>query len=299
MYGLFFILMLGFFFSASVQAGCAGGVCTLGSNPGAPETREVAGTEKEESSENEPRPYNIPLPGGGSYQATEKEYQQWVTQQQKTQQRQQMQQQIQNQLQGLMGGSGGGSGGGGGGGGAGGGGGKSSGNSNAVKPLEASAFGQIPNFSSNPSQKALEELVGQSGKPDSDSQQFLDEIKKQIEESAKRPAPTQLNAKLTSGINDLNQLIMETLAALQALPSTLSSNEQLIKNATSIKKHRAVGRPLEVPRDRGIVVGQSYSTIMGGRGIASLASGTVPKAPEPVIEAPRRGRSLRSSHHRR
>jgi cell fate (sporulation/competence/biofilm development) regulator YlbF (YheA/YmcA/DUF963 family) len=263
--------------------------------------REGTGASKEESSENEPRPYNIPLPGGGSYQATEKEYQKWVTQQQKTQQRQQMQQQIQNQLQGLMGGSGGGSGGGGGGGGggAGGGGGKSSGNSNAVKPLEASAFGQIPNFSSNPSQKALEELVGQSGKPDSDSQQFLEEIKKQIEESAKRPAPTQLNAKLTSGINDLNQLIMETLAALQALPSTLSSNEQLLKNASSIKKHRAVGRPLEVPRDRGIVVGQSYSTMMGGRGIASLASGTVPKAPEPVIEAPRRGRSLRSSHHRR
>ncbi|NBX77230.1 MAG: hypothetical protein EBQ92_11795 [Proteobacteria bacterium] len=288
MNGLLIILMLGFFLSTSVQAGCSNGIC------------EVAGKEEEES-ENEPRPYNIPLPGGGSYQATEKEYQQWVAQQQQLQRRQQMQQQLQSQLQNLMGGSGGsGSGGGGGGGGGGSGsGGQSSGNSNSIKPLEASAFGQIPNYSSNPAQKALEELVGQSGKPDSESQQFLDEIKKQIEESAKRPELPQLNTKLSTGLNDINRLIMETLAAIQAMPPTLSGSDQLLRNASIIKKRRTVGRPMEVPRDRGIVVGQSYSTMVGGRGLASLAGGTIARVPETEIEPPKKNRTLRSSHRRR
>jgi len=302
MNGLLITFMLGFLISGTVRADCRDGNCSVGDASGTgAETREVAGRESEDAA-NEPRPYNIPLPGGGFKQATEKEYQQWQAQQQQLLRRQQMQQQVQQQLQNLMGGGGsgggGGFGGGGGGGGGAGGGGKSSGNSNAIKPLEASAFEQIPNFSSNPAQRALEDLVAQSGKPDSDSQQFLETIKKQIEDSANSPESPQLNQKLTTGISDLNRLIMQTLTAIQALPSTVSGNEKLLKSASFLKKRRTIGRPLDVPLNKGIVVGQSYPSVGMRRALANLAGGTLPKTQEPLlIEAPRRIRSLRPLHH--
>lgn len=208
----------------------------------------------------EERRHQIPDGFGGIRMVTEQEYNRWYTQQRQMRQRQQMQQQIQNQLQSIKSGGGGGGGGGGGSGG-GSGGGKSSSNANSIKPLDTSAFGQIPNFSSNPSQKALEELVTQSAKPDAASSQFLDEIKKQIEESAKRSELPQTNTD-TVNLSDFNLLLLKTMAAIRAIPNRNSIANQLLQSATAPKRRRIVGRPLEVPSGGGLVAGRSQPTIL-------------------------------------
>jgi len=238
---------------------------------------------------NEERPYIIPLPGGGTKQATEKEYLQWSSRQRQFQQRQQMQQQMQNQLQSLQRGAGGGGGGGGNGGGGGSGTSKSSNNANSIKPLDASAFGQIPGFSSNPSQKALDELIAQSGKPDSESQKFLEDIKKQIEDSAQRPELPQLDSKI-GDMSEFNLLLQRTMAAIRSLPTRAAGSDLLLRSATSTKKRRIVGRPMDVLVGKGLATGQSrFSPTAVERGLASL---------KPVTDGIPRGRRGGPSSHR-
>lgn len=224
------------------------------------------------------------------------QYNRDVAQMRQQQRQQQIQQNIKEQLNRASGGGGGGGSGGGGGGGSGGGGGKGGGgNSNSLQPLNASAFGQTPDFSKGNSE--LEKLIAQSQKPDAESEKLLEDLKKRAAEVSQVP-----NSDLKWGsLPDFNALFLETIAALQALPSTLSAPEQLMRNAQLAPRRRKASRPLLVPSGRGLVAGQSDPYLVGGRGLASIAAGTTKKTAvgtEFLLE-PKTSKSSASKTHRK
>ncbi|NBW99907.1 hypothetical protein EBR03_10095, partial [bacterium] len=125
---------------------------------------------------------------------------------------------------------------------------------------------------------------------------LLEDLKKRAAEVSQVP-----NSEMKWGsLPDFNALFLETIAALQALPSTLSAPEQLMRNAQTVPRRRKPVRPLLVPSGRGLVAGQSDPYLVGGRGLASIAAGTPKKTPiatELLLE-PKTSKSRASKTHR-
>jgi len=207
------------------------------------------------------RPFQIPMPGGGTYQATREEYQRWAAQQQRIRQRQQMQQQAQNQLAQMKNRSGGG---GAGSSGADGGGGSKGGNSSKLQPLNPESFGKMPDFSEQ--NKDLEKLVAESAKPDKESDKLLENLRKKMAEASEKRGSVSLSSDLFS-LDAFTSYLNSALASIQARAS-------LLRAAQTASVRPVVGRPSRIPSGLGLVAGQSRvprKEIPAYRGLASVA----------------------------